>query len=206
MNDLAQRLRALASTLEKHARNLDSSAFVKKAMTFSKALTTFEVATADAAAGLTPGMRDLEKIFTGPDKKWLKEPVMKKLFSEVLETKLPAGEKAGALQKKFLKLVKERGVGEPALSSALAAVAKARAAAEPPPKDKDELQNELLRLGRLDEVAFAEEIDGRYKKKTDLNRLAEANSIKPPKGAERSWLVRELRSAAVRVASHQLAR
>ncbi|TDU72860.1 hypothetical protein EI77_01326 [Prosthecobacter fusiformis] len=204
MNDLAQRLRALAGSLEKHAPNLDSAAFVKKAVTFSKALTGFESATAEALSGLAPGLHELEKLLASPDKKALKEPVMKKLFQEVLQTKPPADAKLPAQHKLFLKLVKENGAGELALAAVRSAVSKAQLPVEPPPKDKESLQAELLRLGRLDEGGFADELDVRYKKLTDLKSLAKANALPVPKAVEKAWLVRELRRISLRVASHQL--
>jgi len=204
MNEIAQRLRNLAAHLEKNAKDLDNAAYVKKAVTFNKSLTTFEKATAEAMSGLAPGIHDLERILASPDKKVLKEPEAKKIYQEVLGSKAPADLKAGPLLKLFVKTVKEKGLGEEALNAVKSTVAKARAAATPAPKDNASLKDELLRLGRLDEESFAGEMDSRYKKDPALSKLAKANSIKPPKNEDRAWLIREIRKAAERAASHQI--
>ncbi|SKA91807.1 hypothetical protein SAMN02745166_01790 [Prosthecobacter debontii] len=204
MNELVQRLRALAASLEKNVRDLDNAAFVKKAAAFNKSLTTFEKVTAEAISGLAPGLSDLDKIFSGPDSKLLKEPEMKKLFQNVLGSKPPADAKAGAMRTKFLKDVKAQGLGEQALPAVTGVVNKARAAAVPLPRDKQARQDELLRLGKLDEESFVEEMDSRYKRDTALKSLARDNGMKLPKDVQRAWLIREIHKAAVRVAGHQI--
>lgn len=204
MNDIAHRLRALATSLEKNAPDLDHAAFVKKVATFNKALASFEKTTAEAVSGLAPGQHDLERLMTSPDKKVLTEPVMKRLYLEVLRTKAPAEVKAAPLIKQFIKSVKEQGIAEPALAAVKAAVAKAQMPVAPPPKDKEALQAEMLRLGGLDDEAFAEEMDLRYKRRPDLNALLKANAISQPKSAARPALLREFRKIAQRASSHQL--
>lgn len=200
--ELSQSLKQLAQLIEKHADKLEGPALSKKAGTFSKQLTRFEAAIKNAALGFGPGIRELEKIFSSPDKKLLKVPEVNQLYQRVFGERAPSKGKAtsASLTKDFLARVREEEAGEKALQETQLFLAKLKVLKAPIPKDKELLQKEMLRLGALSDEDLATELDQRFKG-IKLKALANANGIKATK-ITREELIREVAQRARRLHGH----
>lgn len=203
MSDLPKRLRALAATLEKQSGGFEGKHWNKALARFASPLAAFERAVEDAAGGLAPGMKELERLFESPDRKVLDEDAMKQLFKKVLGQKAPDAANAANLRKVFLGAIKSgQGSAKKALAAAEETITESRSPKEKTPKDFAALQREVLRLGALDEATIEKELDRKFSDKADLKRLAEAAGILAAGELKKKDIARRIIATAQRVHGH----
>lgn len=201
--EFAQELRRIAGLLEKHGSHLEGTALAAKTATYQKQSLAYKKILEDVSGGFAPGIRELEKLLTSPDKKFFTAAALQLLLKDTTGIGNPSKKTPAALKKIWLDALKEQGNGEKALSAAQAHLAKLKTPKAPVPKDQDALRLEFNRLGGLTDGELAIELDTRYKKITDLRKLAEANGI-PSKGQARDALIPLIAERARRVNAHIL--
>ncbi|MDD5261793.1 MAG: hypothetical protein PHD76_08080 [Methylacidiphilales bacterium] len=204
--DLARDLRETAALLDKHGPSMEGKALATKAAAFEKQAAKFKAVVQDAAAGLAPGIRDLERLLQSPEKKHFTLPVLKLLFKETTGHGPPLAQckTATTLKKHWLAEIKSSGRGENALSVAQRHLAQLKTPAVPVPKDADALRVEFNRLGGLSDEELALELDKRFKKIDVLRKLAGANGVPDAKTLPKEELVRSLMERARRMHGHLL--
>lgn len=190
--ELAIRLQAVATQLERHGNKLEGVAFAKAVGTFAKALTSFEKKMEATIRGSDPSIEALENLLkTHPGVKLLKLPSWQKLLQSTFGLKASEGT-AASLKKKFLQRAKDSGEGERAYTAVKEEITRLSQPVRPVPADKIQLQEEFLRLGGLSDEDFLIELSSRWKKISDLRKLAEANAITGAKTATRQRLEAEI--------------
>lgn len=186
-HELAEKIEAVARNLQRHADKLEGATLARAAQTFSRALSTFEKKLDALVMGADPDLRELELLVTPPATVPLKSASWARLFQSVFNTAPAKPTKAA-----FLKRTRERGCAAEALAAVRAEIVRVSVKPSPVPTDKAELQSEFLRLGGLTDEEFFAEMGSRWRKKTDLQRLAKANAIPVLKGTMTERLVEQI--------------
>ncbi|GAB4240704.1 MAG: hypothetical protein OHK005_03100 [Candidatus Methylacidiphilales bacterium] len=186
--ELASRLQAVATQLERHGSKLEGVAFAKAFGTFAKALANFEKKLEATIRGRDPSIEALQNLLkTHPGVKLVKVPSWRKLLQSTFGIRAPEGT-AASLRKEFLQRAKDSGEGERAFTALQAEIARLSQPLRPVPADKTKLQEEFLRLGGLSDEDLLIELSSRWGKISDLRKLAEANAISGYKTAKRPRL------------------
>ncbi|SDT96754.1 hypothetical protein SAMN05444156_1134 [Verrucomicrobium sp. GAS474] len=175
-SELSERLSALAITVREHQNRLEGKPLATSARKLNTALANFEKVLHDFFDGNGPGIRELTDLLKSPQaRNHLKGPGLKIAFRDLLDKPLPEGTPARA-KAIFLEKIAKKEKGEEAVAYLREFFLKAAAPASIP-KEKEALQKEFVRLGGLDDTDLELEFEKRWKKLTDLKKLATANGI-----------------------------
>lgn len=186
--DLANQLKQIALKLEKNSSQIEGAALAKAATALSKSIISFEKKLDAFLGGSGPGIRELQELLKSPGAtKHLKLPALSHLYRNIFGHSLTAATPAAG-KKLFLQVAVEKQIGEKALAELKLYLSEAAQVASPP-KDKESLQKEFLRLGGLPDDELILELDRRYKTAPLLKALAQANAIEAKKGAKRERLI-----------------
>ncbi len=194
---LAARLHELAQQLEKQSSRLQGVALGKSVNTLHKQLDSFEKKLQAAVGGHGPGVQELGLLLKA-NAKLLTLSALRAIAKDVFGADAPKAAKAPLLKKAILQEAARRHRGEVAVKVVRAFLEKANTPKTSLPKEEAALLREFLRLGGLDDEAFKREMSGRWKKVSDLKRLAKANKLPGAKSLAKADLIREIKKVSRR--------
>lgn len=194
---LADRLHELARQIESHDSRLQGVALGKSISGLNKKLDAFEKQLAAAVEGNAPGVPELGLLLKA-NAKLLSLSALRQLSKEIFGADGPRGSKPAQLRTAILKESGGRKRGEIAVKAVQAYLDKAKAPKTPIPKEETALLREFLRLGGLNDDAFGLEMAGRWKKVSDLRKLANTNKIPGAMTLAKADLIREIKRVSRR--------
>ena len=174
-SDLSSSLSRLGERLAKHAGKIDGEALGQSAGKLAAQLAAFEEDLESYLASRKSGELFMETLLRSPAaKRHLTVEMLKHGLREVVGKRLRADDLTAA-KREFIGLIHEFGKQSKAAEFLQEAFASA-SHVESGGKDKGHLQREFIRLGRLADEEFAQEIG----KRTigELRRLASVNAIR----------------------------
>lgn len=193
--DLGDLLEKLGRKIARSANKMQGETMARDAVKLRDVAVKFDAKLKEVVAGAVPGMAQLEDLLKGPQaKKYLDLKACNKISRELKSGRLDA-DKPAAARRDLLKAIKAASaeddtLAETALELVRTIFSEGAAAAEgPAPKDKIELQNELLRLGELSDEDFVAEFKARYRTQGSIRALAQANAIAVKRGDD--WIAKE---------------
>jgi len=201
---LSEKLKKLGERLEQHATELGGKTLAKAASTYEGQTERFAEKVDFAVKGLTPEIKEMEGLFSGPDKKYFSVSAVKMIYREAMGKPMSAGacKTAASAKNNLMKALKGGGDSRCAVEKARQILVKAKGPKGPIPKDEEKLRLELNRLGGLDDEQLIFELENRYSKVGDLKKLANANGISTPKGTKKAEILSAIISRSRRIHGH----